>query len=374
VHVEFARKWAETNDLGLPHFLYQSLVIVAAKLFFPGGEQLDYLAAGRLVSTSVYVALFVLQFLMIRLVIGRGGLRFSLLAALMAWALMIVAPINILYSVDQHSYFGYLPQETYNVPSHPLMKTLALPLFFLAEAIFLRVSSTGRYPLVGAAALLSVLVALAKPSFTVILLPSAGLLVGYKVVRRAYINWNLLLFGFLVPSIIVLGWQYFVSYATQWGSLSRPYQATRIGFVPFAQFTRWDVPLSLLLPKLILSIFFPLVVYATHWKLATRDFRFNFAWLIFLFGCLSTYLFAEIYVETGEVASAGNFTWSGLAGVFILFIAAGIFLVRRTIEPQPGTKREWLPLGASFLALALHVIFGVIWYFDQFRLFTEIRY
>lgn len=378
-HVEIAFKWATTGALSSPHFLYQLLVIGAANLFYPKGGKPglpDYMAAGQLVSTGIYIVLFTFLYLLFRRVLRRHELRNLLFAALMALVFMVVSAINILVFVDNHFYFGYLPPETYNVPTHPLLKLFALLLFFVAVAIFSPARSANKW-LVAGAALLSVLSVLAKPSFTVILLPALGLLVGFKILRREYINWPLFLFGILVPSIIALGWQYYVSYASQWGVLARAklFHATHIGFVPLGQFIIWKVPLFLLLPKLILSILFPLVVYVAYWKSAIKNFRFNFAWLIFLFGCLSTYFFVEIYIKSGEIAGSGNFTWSGLIGVFILFVAAGLFLVKQILERLPGEKTPWLRLGASITALTLHVVFGILWYFDQFQLFSwSIKY
>jgi hypothetical protein len=374
-HIEFAFKLGETDALSSPHFLYQLLVIAAVNLFYPNNGKpnlADYLAAGQLVSTGVCIVLFILLYLLFRHVLKRIGFHYSFFSALAALTLMVASAINVLVFVDRHSYFGYLPLNVLNGPTLTLLKVFTLPLFFLADAIFSVAHSSNKW-LVPGAALLSVLSALAKPSFTVILLPAVGLLVGYKLLRKEYINWMLLLFGIILPSIIVLGWQYYVSYVSQWGELSRDdkFGATRIGFYPFGQFIAWKVPLFLLLPKMILSILFPLVVYVAYWKRAIKNFRFNFAWLIFLFGCLSTYFFVEIYIGSGQISRAGNFTWSGLIGVFIIFVAAGLFFVKQILEHPPGEKIAWLRLGASITALVLHVVFGLLWYFNQFLLFSK---
>ena len=300
-----------------------------------------------------------------------------MLAALAASAVMVASAINILAFVDRHIYYGYFPLDPYNVPTHTLLKLFAIPLFFLSASIFVPVSPTriSPVPLIGCAAVLSVLAALAKPSFTLIIIPAVGLIVAYKLLKRQYINWPLLLFGILLPSVLVLGWQYSVTFASQWDELVRKKaMATRIGVMPLAQYVVWNVPLYLLLPKLVLSILFPIVVYITYWKRAIKDLHFNFAWLILLFGLFSTYSFVEIKLVSDKVSPAGNFTWSGLIAVFVLFVVALWYLLRQTREGISVERKERLRLAACGATLVLHVVFGVLWYLAQFHLFAYNNY
>ena len=280
-------------------------------------------------------------------------------------------------SLDTHIYYGYFPLDPYNVPTHTLLKLFAIPLFFLSASIFVPVSPTriSPVPLIGCAAVLSVLAALAKPSFTLIIIPAVGLIVAYKLLKRQYINWPLLLFGILLPSVLVLGWQYSVTFASQWDELVRKKaMATRIGVMPLAQYVVWNVPLYLLLPKLVLSILFPIVVYITYWKRAIKDLHFNFAWLILLFGLFSTYSFVEIKLVSDKVSPAGNFTWSGLIAVFVLFVVALWYLLRQTREGISVERKERLRLAACGATLVLHIVFGVLWYLAQFHLFAYNNY
>jgi hypothetical protein len=324
-----------------------------------------------------YLLLFVVLYILFIRLFRHGGLQSSILAALAASAVMEASAINILVFLDKHIYFGYFPLDPYNVPTHTLLKLFAVPLFFISAKIFLRSESTknSNILLIIGAALLSILNTLAKPSFTLILVPAVGLIVAYKFLKREYIDWPLLVFGILAPSILVLGWQYSVTFASQWSGLIRnKAMATRIGLMPFGQFIVWDVPLYLLLPKLILSTLFPIVVYISYWKRAVKDIHFNFVWLILLFGLLITYSFVEIRLTSGAVSPAGNFTWSGLIAVFILFVVALWFLLRQNLQGLPVERKDWFRLAACGSALTLHLVFGVVWYLEQFQLFSHNLY
>jgi len=375
-HVLFALEMVQKGSLISPHFLYQLLVVAVANLFYPGAVPTmgNFMKAGYVVSVGVTILLFISLYIIFRRVVKRDDIWSPLISALMAGFFMVGSAVNVLKFIDGHYYFGYLPLNVHNGPTHPLLKLWAVPLFLMAAGIFIPARASNKW-LIGGTALFSVLSAVTKPSFTVIILPAVGLLVGKRMLKKEYINWSFLLFGLVVPSLIVLAWQYHISYASGWGQLARNIQiATRIAFIPFGQFIKWQVPLGLILPKLVLSILFPLVVYFAYWKTARKDLRFNLGWLVMLFGCLSTYFFAEVFIKKGWegiVSQSGNFTWSGLIGVYILFVAAALFFLKQNTEFPPAGRSGWLRLGISLFALALHLGFGLVWYFDQSRVFAE---
>jgi hypothetical protein len=378
-HVQFAQLMAETGKVSIPHFLYQILVIATSNLFYtnngvPVFENL--LKGGYLVSVSVTFVLFGLLYFLFRRAINREGVWYSIQSALMGMFFMMGSAINVLFILDKHTYFGYLPLNVYNSPTYTLLKLSSLPLFLLACKTFAP-SNNKNWWLIPGSALFTILSALSKPSFIVIILPAVGLMMVYKLLAKEYINWRLFLIGMVLPSVIVLGWQYYISYATAWQNLDRlQFPPTRIAFMPFGQFIRWNVPLPLLFPKLLLSILFPLIVYFAYWETARKDLTFNLGWLIFIFGCISTYSFVEITLsgkQAGLVSGAGNFTWSGLIGVYILFVAAALFFLRQNfgyLVFANDNRHPRLRLTISLIALALHLVFGLIWYFNQFHIFS----
>jgi len=60
-----------------------------------------------------------------------------------------------------------------------------------------------------------------------------------------------------------------------------------------------------------------------------------------------------------------------LIGVYILFFAAALFWLKQTLGCLPVEKSDKWRFGVTVFTLALHVVFGMIWYFDQFRVFVE---
>ncbi len=377
-HIKIARLMVTTEKIITPHFLYQALVIIAGNLLY-GGKLLlgNLLKAGYLVSLSVTLALFSLLYVLFLKAINRDGVRYSIFSALMAVFFTVGSAVNALYFLDKHAILGYLPLNVYHSPTFSLLKLFAVPLFLVASRIFVSSKINARW-LILEGALAAVLAALSKPSFTIIILPAVVVMAAYKILKKEHIKWDLLLWGIMAPSLIVLGWQYYMSYGSHWENMnlalegSRVFSA-RIAFVPFGQFIRWMTPLNLLLPKLLLSILFPLTVYVSYWKTARRDLIFNLGWLVFLFGCVFTYFFVEMAMDSGanQVLEYGNFTWSGMVGVYILFVAAALFFLRQIFQQPATEKTDWRRLGFVLFIMALHLVYGIFWYFDQFRVFTE---
>jgi len=374
-HVDFALKMAESGKINTPHFLYQLLVIEATNLFFlPSSPPTleTYLKGAYLVSIVIAISLFLMLLVILRLSIKRKEVGYSLLVACISLFFMMGSAINVFTPLDRHAYLGYLPLNIYHNPTITLLKLCSIPLFLISLRIF-KPSKSGKLWSVLGSVLFSILCALSKPSFTVIILPALGVVVIYKLWKNEYVDWTLLLLGILLPSAVVLGWQYLVLWGSGWELVDQAiYEAglvtpTRMALVPFGQLIRWKVPLFLLLPKLLFSILFPLTVYVAFWKKSHKDLVFNLGWLIFGFGCLSTYFLVEIN-HKGAILFAGNFTWSGLIGVFMLFLSTTIFWLKEISGKFSIAELGSWRFGIPILALALHWVFGIIWYLDQFRL------
>jgi hypothetical protein len=172
------------------------------------------------------------------------------------------------------------------------------------------------------------------------LLPALGIILVYRLARKQYVNLTALLFGIGLPAGLMLAWQFLITYYGDEGSSIR--------FLPFAVM---EASSGYLAPKLFLSILFPLSVLISYFKQVLKDTRMALAWLVFAFGILYTYLFAE----TGQRFLDGNFGWSGEIALVLLFAVSTLFWL------ENSTKREsyqwWL-----YAAWSLHVLFGLIYY------------
>ncbi len=373
-HVDFARQIYLTGTLnpvlssgasfasGDVRFLYQALTIAAYALI----PRIDFMTAGLLVVVIAIAVLGVLLYAGVSAAFVRidpdRGLTFpaALASALIAFGLLLVAPVNLFSAAQNALYFTYIPITVYQSPTVIVLKPLALLLFWYAvRAVALNprpVLSQGegekrRYVRMRAALIAGgvvVLALLAKPNHVIALLPALAVLVLYRLWRREAVNWRLLL-GIALPAAVVLG----VQYAATYGRADQ-------GSILFAPFVVRDfqAPRATLLPGLVLSILFPLAVGGLYFRTARRNTALVLAWLAFLTGAFYTYFLAE----DGYMLTHWNFGWSGQVTLFVLFVASAQYLIGQ-LPPTVG-KITALPgrLLLCALAFGLHLLGGVIWY------------
>lgn len=319
-----------------PHFLFHVLVVLVQLLTGAGTT-----GAIFVVSTAGYVLLAGVLYRLLRQETGSG----PLLAGAAMLALLFYAPVN--FFTPGNLYFGYFPGHVYHNPTMIWLRPLALLLFWLALRVFEPAAGhMGRPRWLAAAALLTVACIMAKPSYVIILLPALALLTLWSLLRRAYINWPLLLAGIVAPAGALLLFQQLV-----WTSGG-------VAFEPLRTFWEWSIHYnpeanSLLLAKLLLSLLFPLLVYGLHLRAALRSRMLNLAWLAMAFGLLYSYLL----IETMEIP-AGNFAWSAQIGALVLFAASAVFLLQQHREK---TAPRW-PLLLCAGVLGLHLLAGLHWY------------
>jgi len=258
------------------------------------------------------------------------------------WAttLTFVTPIMILAVVDERFYFGYIGLANYHNPTIQLLRPFALVLFILA----LRVFSTSKNStwIIIFTALLSIFTALIKPNLAICLIPALIVLCIFFLINKKEMDWKLCAFGFILPAVITLLWQYNINYA-EVGNTN-----ASIIFAPFIE----SIFSENLFFKFLLSIFFPLLVLTVNYKSLIQDSALKLSWLTFLAGAAQVYLFAE----GGSEFKAGNFRWSAQIGLLLLFIASARFIYQR---------QGILPIKEriiGYLAYMPHVIGGVVYF------------
>lgn len=325
LHLELARTMASHPSIRTPHFLFQLLVIAVHAIVG------DFNLAGFLVVLASCLVLAVILYATLR-------------SALAAFALMIAAPIALLVGLDGHYYFGYLSEgSVYHNPTILLLKPLTIPLF-VWSARFFAPPFRSSLKTIAMITLVVILSAVTKPSYLICLLPVLALMAFLRLVRKEPVDWRAMLAGVVIPATLLLAWQYWFNYNGG---------KTGIAFAPFVvarHFSSW------LLPKFLLSIAFPLAVTLSFFRRALADVRMQLAWLGTVLGAFFFYCL----IETGpdNIAFHGNFGWSGLIALFVLFFASTAFLLDQW--RVPATPR--LPLILSTAVLGAHVISGMVWY------------
>lgn len=348
VHARYAEKMLETLSLASPHFLLQMLIIVVSKLFHANSVQSCFLVV--LFSIAGTAALL---FDKMRTATGREWL-----SCLLVLGLLLTAPLPLLAPWDRHLYFGYVAVNVYHNPTIILLKPFALLISGFIVTNSSRGGAAGRKGLV--LYLLAVAgCALVKPSYTIVIVPAVLAALFISRMRRDMAgNIRSILFVVLLPSLLILSIQYWMTYSAQ--QLPGVYEGkSSIVFAPLAVMSNVS---SWLWAKFLLSVSFPLAVALCYFRRVVTDVRLCFSWLAFAIGSAYTYLLAE----SGPRMFQGNFIWSGQITLFILFVVTLEFFCEQLRTGRSGDQprsRVAVLCAAIFL---LHVLSGIVFYASEY--------
>jgi hypothetical protein len=325
-HIAYAERIRSAADISSPHFLFQLMVKAIAV------TGVGHLWSAVLVLGAAYGAMAVA---IVRELARRGGTVTNLRVFLIVPSLLVASHIFLFTLWRENMYYGYFVPIAYHNPTQQIGKLFALWIYFRYSMYFLedRTPAPAQAASIGALAALS---AIAKPSFLLAFLPSAGLIALRDLLRMRWRSAALFAFGIALPVSALLLWQAQVAYG---GSGS-----VRIIVAPFAVFDARET-----LYKLPLSLAFPLLVGALAWRARIDDPRLRFVGMQVAFGLGMTLLLAE----AGYVPE-GNFAWTGQTVVFLAYVECLLVLLL-------GFPRgRWKYLAWS--VYALHVASGIIWY------------
>ncbi len=326
-HTQAAYDLKDRGDLTISYFLFQ-LQVIGVSLLFPQQTPMESSVTATVIS-FMFLAVVVYGIFL------RKTVPFP--AAVLALALLLAAPVALFSIDDKNLYFGYISTTVFHNPTNAVVKPWALLLSLMILWVCQRRVHLWQ---VGALALVSIIVLMAKPSYTTALLPGLGLVTLYRLYRRQPISWMALILGIGIPSVLILVWQYWFEFTNVVGE-------NAIALRPLAGMEIFT-PIITMPFKLVASLAFPLAVLAGYTRAVRRDLYVTMSWVIF--GVAAMYLY--LFVET-ERMHAGNFYWGAQIGMFNLFTANWLLLLR-----QERTRRFWLVV----FVFSLHVVSGIIWY------------
>ncbi len=208
-----------------------------------------------------------------------------------------------------------------------------------------------------------------KPSFTLVMVSTAGLLMLYRLFRAGFAN--------LVPTV-----QLGLCFIPTFADLLYQYRGVFVpgdggeGGVGFCFGEVWaaycdNIPLAV-----CLAVGFPLLVLALNRREWKRNELFRFSWLLYLVG------FAEAFLlyEKGFRKWDFNFSWGYMCGIFFCHFGALALLLQVTAarlrgkrppdvpdgEPAgaAGRRRKWsaVLLALQWLAYLWHVLCGIAYF------------
>lgn len=288
---------------------------------------------------------------------GKSSLGLRLLLSLLAVSLffisMLYPPAGIYLPGISFKYLGVFTAN----PFHNATYMAARPFALLAFLWFARLMPAYEEEKVSIRdyllfSLFLLLATMTKPSFTIVLVGAAGLLMLYRLIRSRGRN--------LLPTVR-LGLCFlptFLDLLYQFQGVFVPDEGAEGGIgLCFGEV--WGYYCTNLPLAVCLAIGFPLLVLVLNWRELKQNSLYRFSWQIYLMG----FAMAFLLYEKGFRKPDFNFSWGYMYGIFFCHMGALLVLLKATLGAEP--KKSRLLLGVQWLAYLCHLICG-IFYFGTF--------
>lgn len=196
-----------------------------------------------------------------------------------------------------------------------------------------------------------------KPSFTLVLVSGAGLLMLYRLFRSGFKNFvpTIQLGLCFIPTFLALLYQYTGVFVPAEG------EERGLGFC-FGSV--WREYCDNILLGICLAMGFPLLVLLLNWKEVRKNTLTRFSWILYLVS------FAEAFLlyEKGFRRVDFNFSWGYMYGIFFCHFSSLMLLIRLAADSRrkagDGRKsRIWL-LRIQSLVYLWHVVCGILYFRD----------
>ncbi len=191
------------------------------------------------------------------------------------------------------------------------------------------------------------LATMTKPSFTLVLVAAAGMVMVYRLLRSKFKNLkNTILLGIcFVPTFLDLLYQF--------GGVFGPKEGVETG-VGIGWLTAWSYHCSNIPVAILAALAFPCVVLLIHHKEWKKDCIYRFSVQFVLMSLAMVLLLYEKGFRVGDM----NFSWGYMYGMFFAFVGAAIVMVKSTMSRD----RKWYLLAPEWAAYFLHLMCGLLYF------------
>lgn len=195
-----------------------------------------------------------------------------------------------------------------------------------------------------------------KPSFTLVMVSSAGLLMLYRLFRSGFKNFvpTIQLGLCFVPTFLALLYQYTGVFVSAEG------EERGLGFCFGSVWMEYcdNIPLGI-----CLAMGFPLLVLLLNRKEVRKSTLTRFSWILYLVSLAEAFL---LY-EKGFRRVDFNFSWGYMYGIFFCHFSSLLLLTRLTADGRragDGQKRRMWLLRMQWLAYLGHLVCGIFYFRD----------
>ena len=301
------------------------------------------------VNTAFLLGLFIIIRRILAMYIPQQSYwRSTLLSA----ALLFVGPIYVPVLFDSY-YFGLKTGSIWHNPTYLAVKPVAVLIFFMYVDIFNSYKKnkkrTENKKLILAGALLCISAVL-KPSFFQMFLPALFFYCLFELLKNRGKNFSFLFkIGLSVVPVTLIG----IFQIIILGGSSGGGSGISIGFLKV-----WSMRTPYWYIALILSLAFPLFVFAMRWRHVLNSYAGRLGIAALLSGMLQ---YMCLYVT--KAPDFGDFGWGFALAIFLTFIVAVIHLERWRREQD--VKKSGLK--CAYILLGLHILCGLVYFYDIFK-------
>ena len=191
------------------------------------------------------------------------------------------------------------------------------------------------------------LTTITKPSFTFVLVPTAGIVMLLRLVRDRFRSFMgaIKLGVCFIPTFCALLYQYLGVFTPAEGEE---------GGIGFGLARVWGLYSGNIFFSVALAAGFPILVLMFHGRDLKNNTMYRLSWQLFAMSFLQALCLYEKGFRIGDF----NFSWGYMHGLFFIFVSSVIMLARDTFF----RKKRWWVLGIQWFAYAAHLACG-IWYF-----------
>lgn len=280
-----------------------------------------------------------------------AGLCVSLVAVGLFFVSMVYLPTGIYLPGIKYNYLGVFTAN----PFHNATYMAARPFAILAFLWYVKLldsyeAGADKKDYICFAVFL-LLATMAKPSFTIVLVGTAGLIMLYRLFRSGFKN---------IKNTIWLGLTFvptFVDLLYQFQGVFVPEEGAE-GGIGFCLGSIWRLYCDNIPLAVGLAAGFPILVLLLNWKELKANTLYRFSWQLYLMSFVMTFF---LY-EKGFRAPDFNFSWGYMYGIFFAFFGAATVLLQAVAA---GKKRIFITLQS--LALLWHLTCGLYYFYGIFQ-------
>ncbi len=283
-----------------------------------------------------------------------AGMLISLVTVSLFFVSMLFPPAGMYLPGIKFKYLGvFTPNPFHNATYMAARPFGILAFFWFAKLLPLYEKgpkAVSKSDYIGFAVTL-LLATMTKPSFTIVLVGTAGLIMLFRMLKSKFRNFlpTILLGCCFLPTFADLLYQFQGVFVPEEGAE---------GGMGFCMGTIWrqycdNMPLGI-----CLAIGFPLLVLVLNYKELKENHLYRFSWQIYGM----SFLMAFFLYEKGFRANDFNFSWGYMYGIFFAFVGALSVLLQATAK-----KKKPLLLGVQWLAYLWHIACGIYYFYGIFQ-------